>query len=322
MISGGFFQYEGVIWRRDLENNNRGSIIWGGVAAICVVFFWSGWIVISRLGVTQHLTVYDVTGLRYSIGAAVALPYIIWSRAWRGLNPLRTIILTLTAGVPYALLSYFGFVYAPAAHGGVFLNGCLPIFTTLFAWIWIGQRGRFSQIVGLGIILIGVVLVGYEGFGSSGSAMTWVGDSLFLAAIALFALFMVANRVWFVVPRQVIFSATIVSAVVYIPIWLLCLDSNLAVAPRSEILLQGAYQGLVPGVLGISCLNIAVRHIGPRATSVFLSSVPVVAALTAIPILNEFPGPPAWIGMITVTCGILLALGIFRFHQEVATAAE
>jgi drug/metabolite transporter (DMT)-like permease len=175
----------------------------------------------------------------------------------------------------------------------VFLNGCLPIFTTLFAWIWIGQRSRFSQIVGLGIILIGVTLVGYEGFESSGGGMTWVGDFLFLAAIALFAVFMVAIRVWSVVPGQVIFSATIV-----------------------RILLQGAYQGLVPSVLGISCLNIAVRHIGPRATSVFLSSVPIVAALAAIPILNELPGRPAWIGMITVTLGILLALGIIGYHQE------
>jgi drug/metabolite transporter (DMT)-like permease len=299
-----------------LGNDNRGSIIWGGIAAICVVFFWSGWIVISRLGVTNHLTVYDVTGLRYSIGAAVALPYIIWSRAWRGLTPLRTIILTLTAGVPYALLSYFGLVYAPAAHGGVFLNGCLPIFTTFFAWIWIGQRSQFSQTVGLGIILAGVTLVGYEGFLSSDGGMTWIGDFLFLAAIALFAVFMVANRVWSVLPGQVIFAATIVSAVLYIPIWLFWLDSNLAVAPSSEILLQGAYQGLVPSVLGIACLNIAVRHIGPRATSVFLSAVPVVAALTAIPILDELPGLPAWIGMITVTFGILLALGIIGFHQE------
>ena len=299
-----------------MGNDNRGSIIWGGIAAICVVFFWSGWIVISRLGVTNNLTVYDLTGLRYGIGAAVALPYIIWSRAWRGLTPWRTIILTLTAGVPYALLSYFGLVYAPAAHGGVFLNGCLPIFTTFFAWIWIGQRSRFSQIIGLGIILAGVTLVGYEGFLSSDGGMTWIGDLLFLAAIALLAVFMVANRVWSVGPGQVIFAATIVSAVVYIPIWLFWLDSNLTSAPSSEILLQGAYQGLVPSILGISCLNIAIRHIGPRATSVFLSSVPVVAALTAIPILNELPGLPAWIGMITVTLGILLTLGIIGSHQE------
>jgi drug/metabolite transporter (DMT)-like permease len=233
---------------------------------------------------------------------------------------MRVLVLTLTAGMPYALLSYFGFTYAPAAHGGVFLNGCLPVFTTFFGWIWVGQRSRSSQVAGLGVILIGVTLVGYEGFLSSSGGMTWFGDFLFLAAIALFAVFMVANRVWSISPGQVIFSVTIVSAAVYIPIWLLWLDSNLAVAPKSEILLQGAYQGLVPSVLGISCLNVAVRRLGANATSVFLSAVPVVAALAAIPILQEMPGLPAWIGMITVTVGILLALGIVGLNQPAMSA--
>jgi drug/metabolite transporter (DMT)-like permease len=295
-----------------MGNNNQSRMVLGTVAAVCVVFFWSGWIVVSRLGVTHHLTVFDVTGLRYGIGAVAALPYIIWCRAWRGLTAGRTLVLTLTAGIPYALLSYFGFTYAPAAHGGVFLNGCLPVFTTLFAWIWLGQKSRSSQIAGLGIILLGVTLVGYEGFISSRSGMTWLGDFLFLAAIALFAVFIIANRLWTITPGQVVFAATIVSAVFYIPVWLLWLDSNLAAAPGSEILLQGIYQGLVASVLGISCLNIAVRHIGAHATSVFLSAVPCVAALTAIPILHEMPGLPTWIGMLTVTVGILLALGIIE----------
>lgn len=293
----------------------------GAAAAISVVFFWAGWIIVSRLGVTHSLTVYDVAGFRFSVGAAVALPYIIWRRTWQGLTLLRVLVLTLTAGVPYALLSYSGFKYAPAAHGGVFLNGCLPLFTTLFGWIWIGQRCRSSQVAGLGIILIGVTLVGYEGFLSSSGGKTWFGDALFLAAIALFALFMVANRVWTITPGQVLFAVTIVSAAVYIPVWLLWLDSNLAIASRSEILLQGAYQGLVPSVVGISCLNIAVRRLGANATSVFLSTVPVVAALAAIPILQEMPGLPAWIGMLIVTAGILLALGIVGVTQP-ATAAN
>ena len=140
--------------------------------------------------------------------------------------------------------------------------------------------------------------------------MTWLGDLLFLAAIALFAVFMVANRVWAITPGQVLFSVTIVSAAFYIPTWLLWLNSNLAAAPKSEILLQGAYQGLVPSVLGIACLNVAIRHLGASAVSVFLSAVPVVAALAAIPILHEMPGLSAWIGMFTVMIGILLALGI------------
>ena len=293
-----------------MKNNNPNHILLGAAAAISVVFFWSGWIVVSRLGVTNTLTVFDITGFRFAIGAAVTLPYIIWRRTWQGLTPLRVLVLTLTSGMPYALLSYFGFTYAPAAHGGVFLNGCLPLFTTLFGWVWVGQRSQISQLVGLGVILMGVVLVGYEGILSSSGAMTWFGDVLFLAAIALFAVFMVANKVWTLTPGQILFSVTIVSATVYIPIWLLWLESNLAAAPRSEILLQAAYQGLVPSVLGISFLNIAVRHLGANTTSVFLSAVPVVAALVGIPILQEMPGLPAWIGMIIVTAGILLALGI------------
>ena len=296
-----------------MKNNNPNYFLHGAAAAISVVFFWSGWIVVSRLGVTNTLTVYDITGFRFAVGAAVALPYVIWCRAWQGLTPRRVLVLTLTSGMPYALLSYFGFTYAPAAHGGIFLNGCLPLFTTLFGWIWVGQRSRPSQLAGLGVIIVGVTLVGYEGIFSSSGGMIWFGDFLFLAAIALFAVFMVANRVWTITPGQVLFSVTIVSAVVYIPIWLLWLESNLAVAPRSEILLQGAYQGLVPSVLGISCLNVAVRHLGANTTSVFLSAVPVVSALAAIPILQEMPGLPAWIGMVTVTVGILLAL---RFTKK------
>ena len=305
-----------------MGDNHQNHMLIGVAAAISVVLFWSGWIVVSRLGVTNSLTVYDIAGFRFCVGAAVALPYIIWRRTWQGLTPMRVLVLTLTAGVPYALLSYFGFKYAPAAHGGVFLNGCLPLFTTLFSWIWVGQRSRSSQLGGLGVILIGVILVGYEGFLSSSGGMTWFGDLLFVAAIALFALFMVANRVWTITPGQVLFSVTIVSAAIYIPIWLLWLDSNLAAAPRSEILLQGLYQGLVPSVLGISCLNIAVRRLGANTTSVFLSAVPVVAALAAIPILQEMPGLPAWIGMITVTIGILLALGIVGIHQSAITAND
>jgi drug/metabolite transporter (DMT)-like permease len=298
-----------------MRNNHQNHLLFGAAAAVIVVFFWSGWIVVSRFGVTNSLTVYDVAGFRFSVGAAVALPYIIWRRTWRGLTPLRVLILSLTCGVPYALLCYFGFTFAPAAHGGVFLNGCLPLFTAFFGWLWVGQRCRASQLVGLGIILAGVTLVGYEGFLSPDGGMTWFGDFLFLAAIALFAFFMVANRVWTITPGQVLFSVTLVSAAVYIPIWRLWLDSNLALAPRSEILLQAAYQGLVPSVLGISCLNVAVRRLGASTTSVFLSAVPVVAALAAIPILQEMPGLPAWIGMITVTAGILLALGVVGSKQ-------
>ena len=215
-------------------------------------------------------------------------------------------------GAPYALLTYFGLYFAPAAHGGIFLNGSLPIFTALVGWLWLRQRNHRSQNIGLAVILVGVVLVGYEGFTSSVGEYVWLGDVLLLVAISLFALFMVATKVWQILPGHILFAATVLGAVVYVPVWLLWLDSNLAVAPWSEIMLQAGYQGLVPSILGISCVSVSVRHLGADMAAVFMSVVPAVAALAAIPILGEVPGIPTWIGMVTVTAGILLALGIFR----------
>jgi len=298
-----------------LDNYNPKNLIVGIAAAISVVFFWSAWVVISRFGVTNSLTIYDLAGFRFGVGAVIALPYIIWRKTWQGLTIPRMLVLTVTAGIPYALLAYAGFVYAPAAHGGVFMNGSLPIFTALFGWIWTGQRSHSSQIAGMGLILTGVVLVGYDGIVSSGSSATLLGDVLFLSAIILFAVFMVANKVWQITPGQVLFSVTLVSAIIYTPIWMLHLESNLAAAPIREIFLQAAYQGLIPSVIGISFLNIAVHHIGADKTSAFISAVPVLAALLAIPFLGEMPGYQAWLGMVMVTAGILLAIGLFVKNQ-------
>jgi len=60
-----------------MRNNNHHNLLLGGIAAISVVLFWSGWIVVSRFGVSNNLTVYDIAGFRFSVGAAVVLPYIL-----------------------------------------------------------------------------------------------------------------------------------------------------------------------------------------------------------------------------------------------------
>ena len=88
-----------------MDNKNPPKKFIGVSAAICVVFFWSAWVVVSRLGVTNNLTVYDLAGFRYSIGGVITLPYIVWRRSWQGLTIPRMLILTMTAGIPYAILS-------------------------------------------------------------------------------------------------------------------------------------------------------------------------------------------------------------------------
>ena len=290
---------------------NRQTLV-GSSAAMSVVFVWSGWIVVSRFGVLNNMTVFDIAGLRFGIGALIAAPWVWRKKPWRELNRLQIGVLFLCCGPIYALLTYFGFIFAPAAHGGVFINGCLPILTAGVAWIWLKERRTRIQIIGLGITLFGVVLVGWDGLTGPSGDLTWVGDILFLSAVLLFSVYVTANRRWGVTPVQVVFCVTVLGALVYIPIWLLWLDSNLAAAPWRDLLLQGAYQGIVPSLAGISFLSIAVKNIGPNSTSVFLACVPVVGALLAVPTLGEIPGLSAWLGMALVIGGVVLSLGLVK----------
>ena len=101
----------------------------GYLACTMVVFIWAFWLVVSRLGATSNLTVYDLAAMRYGISALVALPFVVYFRGWKTLRLSRGVILTILLGPLYILTVFLGFVYAPAAHGGVFMNGPVPIMT-------------------------------------------------------------------------------------------------------------------------------------------------------------------------------------------------
>ena len=61
--------------------------------------------------------------------------------------------------------------------------------------------------------------------------------------------------------------------------------------------------------MGTSLIYVTIRSLGPNRTAVFVSIVPVLAALMAIPALDELPSVAAWMGIAVVTVGVLLAMG-------------
>ena len=248
-------------------------------------------------------------GLRFGIAGLVILPWAIRSKLWRGLTPFRTTIVVAITGPPYALLGYVALTFAPAAHFGVFMNGLTPVFTLLVGWLWVRERIGLSRGGGVVLLLGGAGLIGFEALGGAGQSRVWVGDLLMLASALLFALHMMTVKVWKLTLGQVLFSVCTVSGVLYVPAWLALLPSNLTVAPWNEILLQAGFQGLIPNLMGTTLVYVAIRALGPNRTAVFISTVPVLAALIAIPALGEVPSVTAWIGIGVVTLGVLLAMG-------------
>ena len=276
----------------------------GIASAVVIVFIWSGWLIVSKVGAESALTIFDIAGLRFGLSGLVSLPIVLYFKPWRGMPVHRMVVIAILAGVPYVLLGYAAFTFAPAAYGGVFMNGVLPAMTLGLGWVWLKERPRAAQVGGAALIITGALLAAFEAITSAASG-AWIGALLFLVAAAWFSVYLVLNRLWRVRPLQVLLVLSVLSGLIYVPIWFFFLPSNLAEAPTSQILLQGTYQ-MLPNLVGLNLLTLAVRHVGASASAAIMSAVPSLGAILGWVLLNEALGPMTWAGIVVLSLGILL----------------
>jgi len=290
----------------------------GFLAISLIVFMWSGWIVTSRSGANSPLTIYDIAVLRYGISSLFVAPFMLYFKPWRTLSPKRIIITAQLAGIPYILAVFLAFELAPAAHGGIFMNGALPAITLFLGWIWFKEHPNRVQLGGTCLIVIGAAMTLF-GSDSSHGDLIWVGDLLFLFSGFLFAIYMVVSKLWMLTPSQILFCSSIVNSIIFVPIWYFFLPSGFNEATLSEILLQAVYQGMIATLVGLLLVAFAVRQIGAPTAAAFMSGVPSIAAILAYIILGEEVSNWVWVSLFLLTPGIILTA---IFSQDRFKAAQ
>ncbi|MEK9660779.1 MAG: DMT family transporter [Alphaproteobacteria bacterium] len=279
----------------------------GLAAGIGVLVMFSGMLVVSRSGATGTLTPFDMTGLRFGVAAVLTLPFLLRRRLPR-LGVRQAIVLGACSGCVFTTLLFGGMAFAPVAHGAVVVNGAMPVFAALIAWVIFGERLGGWRIGGIVLIVAGVAATGWDAlaFGQPGQ---WRGHLLFLGAAAANATFLTAVRGWRIGAIESLITVNMMNLVFYIPVWLLFLPSNLAQAPWQEIALQGVYQGIVAAVIASILIAYAARTLGGTRQAAVMSGAPALSLLMAIPLLGEVPSPISIAGVVIVTVGILITLG-------------
>jgi len=293
-----------------------GRPLLGWLLATFVLFFWSGWIIVARLGATLTLSVWDVTALRFGTAGVLILP---WALKWGlgGLTLPRALWLAISCGAPYAAAAFVGFLFAPAAHGAVLVNGTLPLLTLLIGWATVGLRPTRGQALGVVLVLAGCAAIGGDGL-LAPVPDQWKGHLFFLLAAALLSGYMVAARAWGVTQRQALATVPLGSLLLFLPIYLLVdlpsllKHTPLAAWPWDEVLLQAGYQGVLVSLLALPLFTRANDLLGSAAMSAFLAAVPSVTLLLAIPLLGEVPSLLAVAGVGVVTLGVLCTIGLLR----------
>ena len=212
----------------------------GYLACTMVVCIWAFWLIVSRIGATSTLTIYDLAALRYGISALVALPFVIYFKAWKNLPFQRIVILTFLLGPLYILTVFSGFIFAPAAHGGVFMNGPVPIMTLILGAILLNTAIEYRKLSGAALIIVSSAVLG---FGASGFmlAQSWIGDLCFIFGGLCFAVFVTLSRLWNIKTLDIFFCGSVVNAVIFVPVWYFFLPSGFATTEISLVVLQSIY---------------------------------------------------------------------------------
>ena len=300
----------------------------GLLAAVITVGIWSTFIVIARASASLHLLPLDIAWARIVGASLVLLPWGWWlthrARAqgehigsFGGLSPLswrHTVQAGFFGGLAYAVLSYCGFFFAPAAHASVLMPGFLPVWTSLLALVLLGERLHGNRLMGLAFILSGGMLVGGASLLHAFDGGTvWVGDLLFLSASLCWSTYSVISRRLGLQAVPATIAITCLAFVSYVPLYLVLawtgvIPSHLFSAPWCELLFQTLFQGWGSVVISGITFTQMIRYYGPVRSTMITSLVPGLSALGAVVFLGEPLGWHLLLGLSLVTAGILFGV--------------
>lgn len=280
----------------------------GYLYAAITLLIWSGFVIVSRLGGQGNLTPYDITALRIGTAALVLSPWWLprlFNPRLRRLALHQSLLFALLAGLCYPLLAYGGFSYAPASHGAVLISGMLPLFTSIFAFLLLGERPGRVRFAGLGLIVLGVATL-FIANRPAVAVPSLTGDLMFIAASMFWALFTVMLKRWQVRAFDVTLGVVATSALIYLPLYVLLLPKHLDIASGGEIALQAIFQGFVVVCCAMWTYAKAAEMLGAVRVAVMMSAVPVLGTLLAVPFLGEVLTRGTALGVAITFLGALL----------------
>lgn len=282
------------------------GIAWNVLAA----FIWGGWMVVTGLGVQAGLNAYDVAAIRLTVAGLVLLPILLRDGlAFERLGWLGLTALVAGAGAPFVLVLVMGMTFAPVRHASALINGIVPIAVAILSYFIFRERPSKIRLIGLALILTGVFGFWTEGLTEKGFA---IGHFFFFLGGFLWASFTVAARYGGLTPLHAAAIVSVVSVVLYMPLYAYWSDWSLLSTSPWILFAQVIYQGLLTGVLAIVAYVRGIALLGPSRAAAFVPLAPVLAMIMAIPALGDWPNQIDLVSITLVSAGVVLAAGVIN----------
>ena len=290
-----------------------------GYLFVCITMcIWGGFTILSRLNLHWHVSAWDLVAMRFAIAFIILMPVLLYKKDLAFLWHPRPIILALTGGLAYCLTVYTAFLQAPAAHAAIFLNGCIPLCTAVAAYLLFKQPFDKHTWLSLSMMLSALALMSYLLLHEQASAFG-LGDILFFLSAVWWGIFTVLLKQWKLSAWHSMASVAIWSALIYLPIYILFIPKHFQEAEPVHLLVQGVFHGVLVVIIATLTYVAAIERLGAFKTGSIVTLAPFIAAIIAVPLLNEPLSPAIMCGLVGMGIG---ALQPWRWFRKDALTAQ
>lgn len=279
---------------------------------VVVTLMWAGNAIAGQLARGQ------ITPLQLVLARWFGVLLILWpiygrqvAGCWPVARPRiwRVALMGTIGFTAFNILFYWASLKTTAVNIGI-LQGAVPVFVLLGAFLYQGTRVGLLQAVGVGITLIGVILVATQGAPLEILEIEInMGDVLMLIACSLYAAYAVLLVGRPQIPGTAFFTllASVAALTALPPAVIEALIVDEYRWPTLEGWLIVVYVAVFPSCISQIFFMRGVDLIGPGRAGVYTNLVPVFAAAMAVGLLGQAFHAYHAVALVAVIGGIALA---------------
>jgi drug/metabolite transporter (DMT)-like permease len=139
-----------------------------------------------------------------------------------------------------------------------------------------------------------------------------IGDLLFFLSAVCWGIFTVLLKEWKLSAWHAMASVAIWSAIIYLPIYLIFIPKHFQEVEPIHLLVQGLFHGVLVVIVATLTYIAAIERLGAFKTGSITTLAPFIAAVVAVPLLNEPLSMAILCGLIGMGVGALQPWRWFR----------
>ncbi len=274
------------------------------------VLFWSGNNVVAK-AVIDDIPPLSFTFLRWLLASAILLPFT-WShvrRDWRKARQawIRLLLIALLGICAFNSLLYIAVQTTSAVNIGL-ISSIFPVCIALFSWLILKVSLNRTQMVGMFISFVGIILVIVRGDLSAITALQFVeGDLWMVIGVICGSIYPVLlHDKPDIHPLSLLMIIILLGMLVSLPLYLLDLTQGRLVHINAEVVAGLLYIAIFPSILAYMFWNCGIELVGANRAGLYLNLIPILTAIMAAVFLGETLSWYHFAGLFLVICGMLL----------------